>query len=167
MDEIFIEMPGQLQPLETPFEKPGRPAQRTQFIYLTNRSSSRYSGLLPIDYNWRELGWMLADRFPMGYTNPYHLEKRYAAHPDLSGSTAFKKDNRHSPTVYYPKAMDRSCRAGNLVLVLREPVSAALPHDIIGAMLEEERAIKMAERYAKSYGRCAVVGLLLADVTWH
>ncbi len=167
MTGIFIEMPGQLHPFETPFEKPGRPLFRTQFIYLTNRGSGRYSGLLPIDYNFRELGWKLADYFPMGYTNLCRLEKRYAAHPGLSGGAVFKKDNRYYPRVYYPKKMDRNHLAGNLFLVFREPVSAGLPYDVIGAMLEEERVFKMAERYAKTYGRCAMVGLLIADITWH
>lgn len=134
---------------------------------MTSRGVGRYSGLLPIDYNWSELGWRLADYFPMGYTNLYRIEKRYAVHPDHSGTTHFKRDNRYYPRVYYPKGIEEIKQEGNLFFVLREPVNSNLPHDIIGAMFMEERAIKMAERYAESYGRCAVVGLLLANLTWH
>ena len=167
MSEIFVAMPGQLQPFETPFQTPGRPAQRCQFIYMTNRGAGRYSGLLPIDYNWSALGWKLADYFSMGYTNLYQIEKRYAVHPDLSETTQFRRDNRYSPRVYYPKVMEKIKQEGNLFFVFREPINSDLPHDIIGAMFVEQRAIKMAERYAKSYGRRAVVGLLLANLTWH
>jgi hypothetical protein len=167
MSEFFVELPGQLQPFETPFDTPARPVRRCQFVYLTNRGGARFSGLLPIDYDWSDLGWKLAHYFPMGYTNLYHLEKRYTAHPDLSGNTQFKRDNRYSPRVYYPKGIDRGQREGNLLLVLREPTSSRNPHDIIGAMFVEQRAINMADRYAKQYGRRAVVGLLIADITWH
>jgi len=93
--------------------------------------------------------------------------KRYGAHPDLSGDIQFKRDKRLHPKVYYPGAMEERRKKEDLFYVFREPVSRECPHDVIGAMFSEKRAINMADRYAKNYGRRAVVGLLLADVGWH
>ena len=74
---------------------------------MTNRKCGRYSGLLPMNYDWSDLGEKIFEYFPMGYTNLWHVEKRYGAHPDLSGGAQFKRDNRYSPKVYYPKAMEK------------------------------------------------------------
>jgi len=167
MDRIFVELPGQLEPFETPFEKPGPPHRPCQFIYLTNRGTERFSGLLPIEYDWKALGWGLADFFPMGYTNLLRLEKRYAAHPDLFSGAPFKRDTRHLPRVYLPKDIRERRTEGALFYVLREPTRPQSPQDVIGAMFVERRAMEMADRYARTYGRRAAVGLLLKDLTWH
>jgi hypothetical protein len=173
MEGIFVRIPGELEPFETPFDKPGRPTARSQFIYLSNRGPGRYSGLLPMDFDWKRLSWSLADYFPQGYTNLLHIEKVYTSLPDPSERTSYKKDNRWSPRVYIPKGYSTDWKplAGkekpNLFLVLREPISEKHPHDIIGKMFAVQRAINMAERYSKTYGKRAVVGQLLADQTWH
>ncbi len=166
-------MPGQFAPFETPFDKPGRPVQKSQFVYLTNRGPGRYSGLLPMDFDWRKLGWGLADYFPQGYTNLLRVEKIYAAHPDPSAKSGFKTDNRWSPRAYHPKGLDSSLmplnkeNPGNLFLVFREPISSEHTHDIIGKILVLQRAINMADRYSATYGRRAVVGQLITNTTWH
>ncbi len=162
MNSIYIQMPNQLNPFETPFEKSGYPSQPCQFIFLNNRTTGRYSGLLPIDYNWVELGWKLADYFPEGHTNLIRIEKVYAAHPDKS---SFKQDNRKTPKVYCPKSFDPS-HIVNLYYVYREPISID-SKDIIGMMYSVQKGISMANRYATTYGRRSVVGRILKIQTWH
>lgn len=166
-------MPGQIEPFETPFENAGYPSKRCQFIYMSNRSAGRYSGLLPIDYDWKELGWGLAEYFPQGYTNLLRFEKIYSAHPDIATQTKFKVDNRCAPKVYTAKGCDpdrsplNTWMINKLFMVLREPVSCNHLNDIIGEMFKVDSAIRMAQRYAKTYGRPAVVGLIIANTTWH
>lgn len=167
MSDLFVEMPGQIEPFETPFDKAGRPDQPCQFVCLTNRGQGRYSGLLPIEYDWRTLGWGLADYFPQGYTNLRRLEKIFAVHPDPEARPRYKADHRVSPRVYRPRRLENRQAEIGMFLVFREPVGPAHPHDAIGLMFSERRAIAMAMRYAAAYGRRAVVGRLLADLTWH
>ena len=161
---LFQELPGQIEPFENPFERAGRPSEPCKFIYLTNRGEGRYSGLLPMDHS---IGWEMATYFPMGYTQIWSLEKRFGVCPDHSARGQKGQDTRRSPQVRYPKGIDRAEWAGSLYVVLREPVGASFPHDVIGAGLSEESAMGKAGKYAERYGRRVVVALLIGDMAWH
>ncbi|GEM_PF-1582153 len=170
---LFVELPGQVEPFETPFDRAGEPPVHCQFIYLTNRGQGRYSGLLPLGYDWAALGWGLAQYFPQGYTNLWRLQMVYTAHPGSPGRDGFRQDRRTTPRVYQPKGYDPArtpmdqWKITNLLYVFREPIDEAHPHDVIGKMFAPARAVAMADRYARAYGRRAVVGRMLADMTWH
>ena len=163
---IYVEMPGQLKPFETPFDTPGIPVRPCQFIYLGNRTLGRFSGLLPLDYDWRALGWALADYFPMGYTNLYHIQKRLSLHPDPAW-TPIRPDTRKSVRPYLPRGIGTLPQEGRLFYVFREPLAPENRYDVIGLMFSEQRARAMAERYVTTYGRRALVGLMLRKMTWH
>ncbi|HNT27478.1 MAG TPA: hypothetical protein PKH10_04775 [bacterium] len=165
--DIFVEMPGQLAPFETPFDAPGLPAARCRFIFLGNRTKGRYSSLLPFDYDFAALGWGLADYFPMGYANLYHIEKIRAFHPDPAQAPQARTDNRREPPLYRPKGLGSRPEEGALYYVFRAPIVTEWGRDIIGLSFSEKRAMAMAERYVETYGRVALVGLLLVKVTWH
>jgi hypothetical protein len=77
------------------------------------------------------------------------------------------KDTRSDPRFRYPQGIDRAEWVGSLYVVLREPVSVSLPHDVVGAGLSEKNAIGKAKKYAKRYCRRAVVALLIGDMAWH
>ncbi len=164
---VYAEIPGQFEPFETPFDKAGIPTRPSRFIYLGNRSAGRYSGLLPMDYDWASLGWGLAEYFPMGYTNLYHFEKKFAVHPDPERQARFRPDKHGNFRPYRPKGLGTKPEEGELYYVFREPISVKNPSDVIGMMFCETRAMAMAERYAFTYGRAALVGLMISKMTWH
>lgn len=155
----YKEIPGQAEPFETPFDRPGAPEVPGQFIFLGNREDGRFSGMLPMDFDFQGLGWGLAEYFPMGYTNLYVLEKCCAVHPAPTGE-AFRRDARRDPQPYRPKKEITH-------YVFREPFDKRGYRDVIGMTSGEERAVGMAIRYAQTYGRRAVVARLIRQMTWH
>lgn len=173
LQRLYIEMPGQIEPFETAFDSPGYPVARCQFIYLGNRGPGRFSSLLPVDFDWKTLGWGIADYFPQGYTNLLLLEKIYASHPESHDKSGYRTDNRKTLRAYTPKALLKfgaplnELIIGRLYLVLREPLDINNLNVVIGKVFKAEKAVAMAERYSHTYGRRAVVGLVLANMTWH
>lgn len=165
--DLFVEMPGQIEPFETPFDTPGIPVARCRFIYLGNRTQGRFSGLLPFDYDFAALGWRLADYLPMGYTNLDHLEKVRAFHPDPARAAGARTDRRRAVRPYRPTALGSRPEEGALYVVFREPLAVDWNRDVIGLSFSEKRATAQAERYAATYGRVALVALLIGRMTWH
>lgn len=165
--DIFVELPGQLTPRETPFDTPGVPAARCRFIFLRNRTKGRYSTLLPFDYDFATLGWGLAEYFPMGYTNLDHLEKIRAFPPDPVQAPQARVDNRREPLFHLPKDLNDRIKEETLYFLFREPLSTEWNRDIIGMTFSEKRALTTAGRYAATYGRIALVARLIQRTTWH
>lgn len=170
---MFVSIPGQLEPPQTPFERPGPTESPCRFIYLGNRYGGRYSFLLPMDYDFTSLGWGLADYFPQGYTNLYHLEKIHTAVPDELEKAGVKPDLRYDIRVKGPVGFNDQPsgilkEAGrSRFLVLREPIDRRSITDVIGKRFSADQAVVMAKRYARRHERRAVVTRILAVLTWH
>ncbi|MBN1969414.1 MAG: hypothetical protein JXR48_15375 [Candidatus Delongbacteria bacterium] len=54
-----------------------------------------------------------------------------------------------------------------LYYVFRDPISVENTNDIIGFTLKKDSAFAIAKRYSEKYGRTAIVGRLIKNITWH
>jgi hypothetical protein len=165
-EKIYVRLPGQLEPFQTPFDVSGEPSFSCKFIYQTNRNSGRYSGMLPMNFN---IGWELANYFPMGYSQQWIFEKIKCFHPDANEMKNGINDDRRNPEVVYPaeEKLSRLQWVNNIYIIFREPVGEKFKNDVIAAELTKETAFNQAETYTKKYGRRSVVGFMIFDYAWH
>ncbi len=165
MSPVYItHLTGLLNPSETPFEKAGRDKRHPWFIYMTNRQTHRFSPLFDAS-DAKTVMDQAFEFIPMGYTQLWLFEKRFAAHP--KGPLLPKE---RTPTynyeASYPASLERLDWVGRLFVVLRQPRRTPI-HDVVSYHTREPSAIQAAERYTRDQGRQAVVGLMQADHFWH
>ena len=129
--------------------------------------------LLPMDFDFAAMGWGLAEYFPQGYTNLFHLEKIHLAAPNDAPNAEISQDRRTEIRIKGPSGFnDRPSGQSSdgereRYLVLREPIECRSSGDVIGKRFSLQGAVNMADRYAQKYGRRALVARILAVLTWH
>lgn len=148
LPDCYVRLPGcEGDAPETPFDVAG-PASGRRFIKASHRGE--WSLLLAPEA--RPSFELLGERFPIGRTNLWTLEKRYAAHP--ADAAAF--------TLVHPRP-EGSPQVGQFV-VLRDP--AARAPSLVVAVPDLAQAITVADDVARREHARAVVGLLVYDETW-
>lgn len=157
----------EIQPRQTPVVQAGLCPERYWFVYLTNRRWDRWSYLLQSGLNANFMTEATA-KIPIGYTQLWVFEKRFAAHPPDGESLPKERSGHVTLQVQNPDKIERLQYQDRAFFVLREPLTPPAPyHDTISLHLAEVDAIAAAERYAKGEGRRAVVALLRQDIYWH
>jgi len=153
-----------ISPPETPFDQTGKCTDDRWFIYMTNRSTGRWSYLIAEADTRKDF----REFIQMGYTQLWLFKKIYASELPVGSSAPDEKGRNRTFNPSYPKNLERNDWPGRLYVIFREPIAVKYPHgDVIGYRINKETAIRRADQYASNYQRRAIVGLMALDTAWH
>ena len=160
---IFIDgFTCEVMPKQNPGEKTGTCNEGYRFIYMTG--SGAWSHLLepgPLDTLIGEA----ESKIPMGYNQLWVFEKKFCATWALSDARPghrFKEERRE-----YPRELERHLWPGQLYVVLQDPQWARKGPIVLTYHTKIGEAVVYAQTQANQLKVQTIVGLMLADVTWH
>jgi hypothetical protein len=149
-------------PRQKPGEKTGLCADGHRFIYRTGSGAWTYllePGTLPPLIEEAER------RIPVGYSQLWVFEKKFCAAPTREVA---KRGLRFDETRReYPRELERHLWPGKLHVVLQDPEGARSGPGTLTYHTELDEALAYAQAQANRLKIRTIVGLLLADVTWH
>ena len=149
-------------PTQNPGEKTGICNEGYRFIYMTG--SGAWSHLLEpgtLDALIREA----ESKIPVGYNQLWVFEKKFCATPALGNARPGHRFNEERWE--YPRELGRHLWPGQLYVVLQDPVWAKQGPIVLTYHTKPGEAVAYAQVQAKQLKVQTIVGLMLADVTWH
>lgn len=149
-------------PKQNPGEKTGICNEGYRFIYMTG--SGAWSHLLEPGTLDPLIG-EAESKIPMGYNQLWVFEKKFCATPapgDARPGYRFNEKRRE-----YPRELERHLWPGQLCVVLQDPVWARRGPIVLTYHTKLSEAVVYAQAQANQLKVQTIVGLMLADVTWH
>ena len=149
-------------PRQSPGAVTGACAEGYRFIYMTG--SGRFTRLLQPG----SLDTLISEaetKIPVGYNQLWVFEKKFCATPDERPARTAQRFNEVRRE--YPGDLPRHLWPGRLCVVLQDPEQASIGPVVRTYHTQLDEAVLYAQMQANQLRVRTLVGLMLADVTWH
>ena len=147
-------------PRQNPGEVTGICAEGFRFIYMTG--SGKFTRLLQPGSLDSLIGEADA-KIPMGYNQLWVFEKKFCTTPAVARAAHRFNEARRE----YPGDLSRHLWPGQLCVVLQAPEQASIGPMVRTYHTNLGEAVLYAQIQANQLHVRTLVGLMLADVTWH
>ena len=160
---LFIDgLSCEVAPRQNPGERTGICTEGYRFIYMTG--SGAWSRLLEPGTVQALIG-EAESRIPVGYNQLWIFEKKFCATPDPGEARPCQRLDEERKQ--YPQELGRHLWPGQLYVILQDPEWAQRGPIPLTYHTQLDEAIVYAQLQADQLKVRTIVGLMLADVTWH